>query len=196
MTIQLDPFATYQQYLALKLHFTTDSYDYIKYNGKTSAKFAAFEKRKDKHFFGRLSKRNDSKYVMNYFVANLIAGKEWIGEMDKKILQEWLSRTQSIEYNFTNDIEKLLTNVSNFDIIFTCEDGTHPKLIKTYLGKKISLETLVILEKILHYRKHFDKKIQEKFMWPDISRLILKYEPFVKADIYKCKSLLREKVGV
>ena len=35
MTIQLDPFETYQQYLALKLHFTTDSYDYIKYNGKT-----------------------------------------------------------------------------------------------------------------------------------------------------------------
>ena len=54
---------------------------------------------------------------------------------------------------YENDLEKLLTSSHNFDILFKCDNGNHPKLIKAYLGKKITLETLVILEKVLKTRK-------------------------------------------
>lgn len=30
----VEPFEVYQKYLAMKRHFTSDSYDYHKYNGK------------------------------------------------------------------------------------------------------------------------------------------------------------------
>jgi len=40
-------FESYRVYSALKLHFTTDSYDYFKYNGKTKVTPENFEKRKD-----------------------------------------------------------------------------------------------------------------------------------------------------
>ena len=43
-------FEAYCQFLALKLHFTTDHYDYFKYNGKHNATPASFEKRTDKRF--------------------------------------------------------------------------------------------------------------------------------------------------
>ena len=86
-----------------------------------------------------------------------------------------------------------MTNVTDFDIIFNSDKGNHPKLVKAYLGKKISLETLVIFEKLLHYRKRFDKEIDENYIWPKVSRLIERYEPFVKADIVKCKQMLLEK---
>jgi hypothetical protein len=86
-----------------------------------------------------------------------------------------------------------LTLESEFDIIFNCDKGNHPKLLKAYLSKKISLDTLVVLEKLLHYRKRFDKEIDENYIWPKVSRLIEKYEPFVKADIIKCKQMLLEK---
>ena len=69
--------------------------------------------------------------------------------------QTWTSNLQ----DQINDAEKLLTNAEYFDIIFNSDKGNHPKLIKAYLGKKISLETLVIFEKLLHYRKRFDKEI-------------------------------------
>ena len=184
-------FDAYRQFLALKLHFTSDSYDYFKYNGKHNASMESFDKRTDKRFFKRLVRKNIN--IVEYYVANLVDGKEWISQFDDKVWKEWVSRNQSIEYNFINDAEKLLTNVSEFDIIFKCDKGNHPKLIKAYLGKKISLETMVILEKLLHYRKRFDKEIDETYIWPKVSRLIEKYEPFVRVDMDKCKHMLVEK---
>ena len=89
---------------------------------------------------------NDSE-ITDYFVSNLIRGKKWIGELDKKNWTQHKKVIQSLEYIFINDVENLLTNSSNFDIIFQCADGKHPKLVKAYLGKKITLETLVIFEK-------------------------------------------------
>ncbi len=38
-------------YQALKLHFTTDSYDYFKYGGKTNISVTEFENRKDNYHF-------------------------------------------------------------------------------------------------------------------------------------------------
>jgi len=183
-------FETYIQFLALKLHFTSDHYDYFKYNGKHNASVASFEKRTDKRFFKRLAKRNIN--IVEYCVANLIDGKEWISEFEDRVWTEWLSRNQSIEYNFVNDAEKLLTNAEYFDIIFNSDKGNHPKLVKAYLGKKISLETLVVFEKLLRFRKTFDKEIREQIIWPKVSRLIEKYEPFVDVNIWRCKKELIE----
>jgi hypothetical protein len=185
-------FEAYIQFLALKLHFTSEHYDYFKYNGKHNASLASFEKRTDKRFFKRLAKRNIN--IVEYYVANLIDGKEWVSQFEDRVWTEWLSRNQSIEYNFVNDAEKLLTNAQYFDIIFNSDKGNHPKLIKAYLGKKITLETLVILEKVLQYRKEFDKDITEKFIWPKVSKLIGKYEPFMQVSARKYRMITLNKV--
>ena len=91
-------------------------------------------------------------------------------------------------------MEKLLTIAENFDIIFNCTDGNHPKILKAYLGKKISLETLVIFDKLLDYREQFDKDITETFIWKNVSHLLMKYTPFVNVDVRKCKKMLLEKL--
>jgi hypothetical protein len=60
----MTPFESYTTFLALKNHFTTDSYDYIKYNGKVGAKPSSFDVRKDKYQFYKLSKHKDPlKYL-------------------------------------------------------------------------------------------------------------------------------------
>ena len=48
-------FDVYKTYLAVKLHFTSDTYDYYKYDGKVNAKLDTFTKRKDRYFFHKLS---------------------------------------------------------------------------------------------------------------------------------------------
>ena len=184
-------FEAYRQFLALKLHFTSEHYDYFKYNGKHNATMASFEKRTDKRFFKKLVRKNIN--ITEYYVANLVNGKEWISQFEDSVWKDWLSRSQSIEYNFINEAEKLLTSAGNFDIIFNCDEGTHPKLLKAYLAKKISLETLVILDRLVRYRRVFDREIDESYIWPKVSMLIQKYEPFVRVNIVKCKRMLVEK---
>ena len=184
-------FEAYRQFLALKLHFTSEHYDYFRYNGKHNATMASFEKRTDKRFFKKLVRKNIN--ITEYYVANLVNGKEWISQFEDSVWKDWLSRSQSIEYNFINEAEKLLTSAGNFDIIFNCDEGTHPKLLKAYLAKKISLETLVILDRLVRYRRVFDREIDESYIWPKVSMLIQKYEPFVKVNIVKCRRMLIEK---
>ena len=80
----MDPFETYTNYLALKLHFEQDRYDYFRYNGKTNASIEAFHRRKDRFKFSRLSDKLTDPEITEYFVANMIRGKKWIGDFTKK----------------------------------------------------------------------------------------------------------------
>ena len=50
-------YEAYCLYNSLKLHFNSDSYDYFRYNGKISSSIEAFENRKDKYHFYKLSRR-------------------------------------------------------------------------------------------------------------------------------------------
>ena len=192
MNFRMNEFEAYKEYIALKLHFTSD-YDYFKYNGKTNVTPSSFNGRKDKYHFTRLAKKYEDSTIREYFIANLIGNKPWVGNMDMATYSQWQARTQSIEYIFQNDVENLLTNVSDFDIIFNSDKGNHPKLVKAYLGKKISLETLVIFEKLLDFRKTFNKEITDQIIWPKVNMLIEKYEPFVEANISRCRKILLEK---
>ena len=193
--MRMDPFETYTNYLALKLHFEKDRYDYFKYNGKTNASIEAFHRRKDRFKFSRLSNKLTDPEITEYFVANIVRGKKWIGDFTKKNWTEHQKVNQSIQYFFENDCEKLLTKVANFDILFNSDDGKHPKIIKEYLGKKITLETLIIFEKLLKFRERYDKDIKETFVWPEVSRLIQKYEPFVKIDNSTFRTIALNKIS-
>ena len=192
MSFRMNEFEAYEKYVALKLHFTS-KYDYFRYNGKTSVTLKSFNERKDKFHFKRLSKKYDDPTIIDYFIANIINNNQWIGNMDMATYSQWQAKIQSIEYIFSNDVEKLLTNVTDFDIIFNSDKGNHPKLGKAYLGKKISLETLVIFEKLLDFRKTFNKEITDQIIWPKVNMLIEKYEPFVEANMSRCRKILLEK---
>ena len=53
---------------SLKLHFTQDQYDFLKYRGKTRTSVEAFENRKDKWQYYKLSRRCSSEQMMQDFL--------------------------------------------------------------------------------------------------------------------------------
>ena len=72
-------FAVYQDYVALKNHFSKPNYDYFKYNGKTGLKKESFDSRKDKIYFEKVAKRQD---YHDFLVANLCQNhKLWIKDL-------------------------------------------------------------------------------------------------------------------
>ena len=60
----MSPFEVYQNYLSLKSHFSNPKYDYFKYNKKVRATLTSFNKRKDKYFFEKSSRKYSDKEVV------------------------------------------------------------------------------------------------------------------------------------
>ena len=198
----MDEFSVYKMYIALKLHFTTDNYDVSAQKGKVRASRQAFAKRKDLYSIKKVSKTYSDEEVANFLIANFTSGDRWGGLFDSEAserYQEWKKRTESLTYIFTNDLEILMLELEKENIsiedAFKITKSQHPYIIKAFLRKTITLETLVILEKIFPFVGYFDKNIGDDVMWPDISRLIRKYKPFLRFDKEKYNGIFRNRAG-
>ena len=190
------PADAYRCYLALKNHFTKDHYDYIKYRGKTRASNAAFYKRKDRFWFEKFARQKNDKEIEEFFVSNFIYSTDpstvWIGEMIKEgegRYQEWQKKVQSLTYVFKEETESIFEN-KKVDDMFDCSKG-HPPILKIYLKGDISLESMVIYDRILGYGKDFDKRLKDP-VWETVSRKIKKYSPFLNIDVSRYKKILQE----
>jgi len=191
------PFDVYKTYLAFKNHFTNPNYDYFKYCGKSRASIDSFHKRKDRFFFERMSRQKTDDEIKHYFVANFVECDDpqtlWIGEIIKDgetTYKEWLKKTQSLFYLFKTESEVFMGK-DNFEELFKCKKGQHPELLKKYLQKGITLETMVILNKILNYVEKYDSKITDP-IWNFVSLRIKKYDPFINIEVAKYKKILKE----
>jgi hypothetical protein len=193
----MTPFDCYKQYLSLKNHFTKNSYDYKKYCGKIRASLESFYKRKDRFFFERISRQKTDKEIELFFVSNFVSCDDpqslWIGEIIKSgeiRYKEWSKKIQSLSYLFKNEIESTFLG-NDFDEFFKIKGNTHPKIVKKYLQGTLSIETLLILEKIFSYKKDFDKNLDDP-VWNIISLKLQKYDPFLNIDIFRYKKILKE----
>ncbi len=192
--MKVTPFEVYQTYLSFKNHFTREKYDYFKYAGKTNASITSFNKRRDRYFFEKMSRQKSDIEIKEYFLSNFITedpSKIWI----KEIIQngegrytDWKKKSQSLSYVFSEETSSIFTK-KNFDSVFSTSKG-HPVILKKYLGGEISIETLVILEKILKFRERFDTKLQDP-VWLSVSLILKKYEPFLNIDVNKYKEMLK-----
>lgn len=193
----MDAFEVYKYYMALKLHFTTDKYDVIEKKGKVRASRQAFAKRKDLYAINKVAKSYSDEEVANFLIANFVSGDRWGGVFDtdaRETYLAWKKRIESLTYTFTQDIETLLNEI-DFDKIFDCNKDEHPYIIKAYLRKSITIETLVILDKLFDLVSIINSKTADTIVWPDIARLIKKYRPFLKIDKEKYHGILRTRVG-
>ena len=193
------PIECYKTYLAMKQHFTKDSYDYLKYCGRIKASPAAFNKRKDRYFFERMSRQKNDKEIEQFFVANFASCDDpqrlYMADIVKngeKTFTAWQKRNQSLTYIFTNEVEDLFGD-ENFDEMFHIDGNRHPKILKEFLRGNVSIETLIILEKILGYKSRFDKKLTDP-VWEVISYRISKYAPFLNIDVFRYKKILKETI--
>jgi succinate dehydrogenase flavin-adding protein (antitoxin of CptAB toxin-antitoxin module) len=89
---------------------------------------------------------------------------------------------ESLSYRFKSDINILSSMVNSFDEMLECKDNEYPVVINAFLQQEICLETVVILNKLTRFMEKADKQITETIMWPDLSRKVQKYDPFVSID--------------
>jgi hypothetical protein len=191
-------YAAFAMYNSLKLHFTSKSYDYFKYNGKTNVSTVTFLKRKDKYTFYKLSRKYSVDEMRDFYVANFLEGDKWVGEMSnadgEEVYKKWQKRIQSLTYAFENDIMFLLADGGSPDKMLEVKPNDYPLLMKFVQLNRVSLETLVILNDILNFIPMWTKKIDDDIIWPDFRMKCLKYTPFIQYDKNKFKNILKEKI--
>jgi len=196
-------FAAYALWNALKLHFTSESYDYFKYNGKTNVSKQTFTTNKSKYQFYKLSRKYNLEELKNFYIANFIQGKgDWVGDLlqdGDENYTKWQKTQQSLTYTFENDIMYMFDSVDgaefwHIDDYFKPVDGGWPMLITKMMHEKISLETVCILGDILGCMPKWEKQITEDIIWPTHRRIIKKYTPFILYDKEKYKQILKEKI--
>ena len=144
-------FDVYKTYLAVKLHFTTDTYDYYKYGGKVNTKLDTFTKRKDRYFFHKLSTRYAETDILDFFVANFLSdSKRWIGNLlandGRDVYLDYKKRKEAFAYHFKQDCGNIASDFSrrniSFDDGFIPIGGQHPRVLRLLIQRKISYQSV------------------------------------------------------
>mgnify|MGYP003335343130 FL=1 len=192
-------FGAYAIYNSIHLHFTSSSYNYHKYNGKTNVSKDSFLKRKDKYHFYKLSRRFSLEELVNFYVSNFIDNEiKWIGDISgedgESCYLKWKKRKESLSYIFQNDIDFLLDQVNKPDELLVVKSGNYPKLLEVTMQGRIEVETICILNDIMNFVPMWTKKITDDIIWPDWKMKIEKYTPFIEYNKTKYKLLLTQKI--
>ena len=89
---------------------------------------------------------------------------------------------------FEQEVSQLLEKKSIQEVL-RVQNGQHPYLLKQFLGKNISIETMCILDIITNYSEAWNLMIEETIVYPDVWTRINKYKTFMHFDekVYKAK---------
>ena len=194
-------FDVYKTYLAVKLHFASDTYDYYKYDGKVNAKLDTFTKRKDRYFFHKLSTRYAETDILDFFVANFLAdSKRWIGNLlandGRDVYLDYKKRKEAFAYHFKQECVTIASDLGRRNISFNDgfipPNGQHPRILRLLIQRKISYQTAVVLDHFLGFTKNWDKEITEKVVWPEISLKVSRVKPFVNFNATECKLIMKD----
>ena len=191
-----DGFAVYRKYLAYKLHFTTDKYDYTEHSGMVHTKLSTFTQRNDRYMFHKLSVKYNKEEIDDFMIANFLKkDKAWSGSLLEKDSHEtylqYKKRKEGFNYWLKQEVNEV-AKIASHQSVFRVDDGQHPKLLKLVIGKKISLETLLVMDYHLGFLKDWNEKIKDKIVWPNILKKIEKFKPFLRFNETETKIILTE----
>jgi hypothetical protein len=174
----MNGYQTYQIYQSLKLHFTTD-YDAVKYNYKTAVRQDTFERRRDRYFFEKLSRKFNKEKLIHYFTANLIHNpKVWIGDMKEETYNEYISRYDKLTYMVTQDMKLMAEKGYSFDDICSTSDNnsTNP-LLESLRADEIHLESVVLVDILVNFLKKLKRDLNDPLgINKELIDLLLKYK--------------------
>lgn|SRR5574344_1117639 len=188
-----DPFACFLSYCAIKAHFSTESYDYIKYNKKIKISRSAYIKRKDKMFFDYLSKKlceSDNTY---FFVSQFIEDNSlWVGDIlfekedSEKRYKSWMNRISMLYDNYSHDMFTLQTyGLSWSELLITSNGIDHPYIFKLLSQRRINPETYTILDNLFNFIDINCKKLQNDTIFTTSNLKFKKYKSFLYVSLKK-----------
>jgi hypothetical protein len=197
-------------YQGLYAHFKSADrrYDYFKYNGKLKfSGIASMEKSFIKHehnghfsmqrkIFQDLGNKFTNKEALIFFYLSQFTNNIMYPSLfDSDIYDEYVERMNNFYLYLEQDVDRIKRYTDKYDMffndLFNVDGINHPVIMKLSLSKTISLETFVVLDKMLGFISNIDKALNDP-IWKDHSFLAKNYEPFVKIDEKKSMKIIRD----
>ena len=125
-------FDVYRTYLAMKLHFSNQKFDFFQYDGKVNAKESTYQDRNDFYFFETVARKYQPQEIKEFMLASFVEAadptKVWIGDIkragrDRYLL--WKKSQESITYTFKQDCERLALLMEKHTYSFNAVSYTH-----------------------------------------------------------------------
>ncbi len=192
----MNSFQVYSTYVALKTHFSRKTYDYFKYQGSVKTTEKAYSKRPDKYFFEKISNKYTSKdQVIEYFVSNFLVNSNFhIIQMNNENYLNWQKKMQSFTYLFSTDIDVILDRCDTINDCMQCKNSSHSDILKLFLGGRIMMETLLMLNRLTGFIDRYDKLLEDDIIWKQLSFTLKKYDPFISGDPNQVKEIILKKI--
>ena len=76
--------------------------------------------------------------------------------------------------------------------VLEVENGQHPVILKEYLGKNVTAETIIAFDLMFGVFGDYDELIQEQFIWPQHKKKLTKLKPFIEYERDKLRTVMRE----
>jgi hypothetical protein len=205
--------ATYEAwytYQGLYAHFRHEArnYDYLKYNGKLKfSGIASMEKSFSKHessgnfsmqrkVFKDIGDRfKDKDALVFFYLSQFTNNIMYPSHFDSDLYDEYVERMNNFYLHLEQDVDRIKRYTDKYDMffndLFNVDGINHPAIMKLSLSKTISLETFVVLDKLLGFISNIDKTLNDP-IWKDHSLLVKNYEPFVKIDEKRSMKIIRD----
>jgi hypothetical protein len=197
-------FKAFRYYLALKLHFNNDKYNVFENKGNIKYSYENFNSRNDRHIFEKLARKFDTdKDLIQFLVANFAYGHDnmiFAIEEANEYYLEWQKRKQSITRIFNDDLNTIelesQKNALSLDQIINFTLNEYPSIIKLYLGKKIAIESVSMLNDLLDFIPKWKQNQSGMLILESDIRRIEKLKGFVKYEQEKIKPIFNEFIAI
>lgn len=147
-------------------------------------------KRKDQYAFAKLATKYPQK-LSDFLVANFSRNPHlWVGDLLEEEAEEryieWLKIKESFTYIVSNELKKL----SRKDIVV--KNGYHPTALMKHIGKKLSLEALIVLFDITGIDLEWNIHLKDDPIWKELYDRVGIYRKFMHYDFAKIDDVVRE----
>ena len=189
----IEPIELYQIYNGIKLHFN-QSYDYIKYQGKSLTNHNQFNQRKDKYAYAYNAKYfKDTQHAKLFILAQIVGNgvkihnnipyiNDLINQQSIKNYNTYNKKIQSMKYNYINDINILhyIMRDNNIKLNIILEgDNQYPIWHNLVIDNKINIESVIILNILLNF---FNKILHKDIYFNQFISNATKYQQFIQLD--------------
>ena len=141
-------------------------------------------------------------YVIPFLVANFVTDKNlWVGDLVMNLEAEenyfaWKKKMSRLFMEAEEELSKVnqFMEARNilFNDLFAIKEDSQPILFRLMAQRFISLETYIIVDVALGFRKTFDTGLEDDIVYRRWAKKITAYEPFLDLPRAKCLKLVRK----